>query len=346
MDDGLVPVGEPDAIQLEVSLDAPHRRRAGPVGDVPLGVEHCRDLPHCRACGLHLPVQLGELLQRLEDELEQPDGRDERPDLERAAVDQPRPREQHERSGDDAEQLDRREEHRGELLCVDVHAAVRLVEVAELTLEGLLAVERLHDGHARDRLGELGRDGGDPCAHLREGDVRRALEPARHEQPGRQHEECDEPEAEVEQEQPDHRGDQRHRVDDEGRQALVEHFGERVDVARQPCDDPARLLLREVPQRERRQVLEEVAAELEHDALPEVREHQPRRGAEHPRGHADCDVGDDVCNEPALVGRSDAVVDRVADDVPAGDGGCGRDGGEDCDDAEAQMPAVRVPPQA
>ena len=52
--------------------------------------------------------------------------------------------------------------------------AVRLVEVAELALERALAAERLHDGHAGDRLRELGRDGRDPRPHVGERDVRRA----------------------------------------------------------------------------------------------------------------------------------------------------------------------------
>ena len=74
--------------QLE-SVDAPARRRtrtrrgrgrggpsmrpsgsrARPVDDVVLGVEHGRDLPHRRGRRLHLAVELGELLQRLEHEL-------------------------------------------------------------------------------------------------------------------------------------------------------------------------------------------------------------------------------------------------------------------------------------
>ena len=54
----------------------------GAIRDVLLGVEHGRDLRHRGARRLHLAVELGELLQRLEDELEHADRRDQRPDLE------------------------------------------------------------------------------------------------------------------------------------------------------------------------------------------------------------------------------------------------------------------------
>ena len=84
----------------------------------------------------------------------------------------------------------------------------------------------------------------------------------------------------------------------------------------------------EVAERERGQVLEEVAPEVEHHPLTDAGEHQPRRRAEHPRDDADRDVGDDVADEPVVVSGADAVVDRVADDVPAGDRRRRRDRGE------------------
>ena len=102
---------------------------------------------------------------------------------------------------DDAEELDRREEDRRELLRVDVRDAVRLVQVAELPLERALAVERLHDRHPGDRLGELRRHGRDARAHVGERDVRRRLEPARDDDARRQHDERHDAEAPVEQEE-------------------------------------------------------------------------------------------------------------------------------------------------
>ena len=176
--------------------------------------------------------------------------------------------------------------------------------------------------------------------------MRAALEPARDDDARRQDEQRDEPEPPVEQEEAADRRDQGERVDDERRQPLVEHVRERVDVARQARDDPARLLLGEVPQRERREVLEQVAAELEHDPLADRREHQPGRRAEEPRDDADRDVGDDVVREAAGVAGDDAVVDRVADDVPHRDRGRGRDRGEREHDREAPAPPLRVAPEA
>ena len=173
VDHRLLAVREHDAVELEMAVDPPELACAGPVGDVLLGVEDGRDLPHRRARRLHLAVELGELLQRLEDERQHADRGDQRADLERAAVDHLRAGVEHRDLRDHAEQLDRREEDRRELLRVGVRDAVRLVQLLELALEGPLAVERLHDRHAGDRLGELRGDGGDPRADVRERRVRR-----------------------------------------------------------------------------------------------------------------------------------------------------------------------------
>ena len=208
------------------------------------------------------------------------------PICERPAVDQLRAGEEHDHGRDHAEELDRGEEDRRQLLRVDVRDAVRLVEVAELALERALAVERLDDRHPGDRLGELRRHGRDARAHVGERDVRRRLEPAGHEHAGRQHDERHDAEAPVEQEEAADRREQRQRVDDERRQALVEHVREGVDVARQARDDPAGLLLREVAQRERGEVVEQVAPQLEHHPLADPGEHEPGRRAEQPGGRA------------------------------------------------------------
>ena len=85
------------------------------------------------------------------------------------------------------------------------------------------------------------------------------------------------------------------------------------------------LLFREVPQRQRREMVEETAADLEDDLLADPRQPQPGGGAEQPGGGVDADVRDHVVPEARLVVLADAVVDRVADEVPADDGGGGRD---------------------
>ena len=257
-----------------------------------------------------------------------------------------RAREEHDDGRDDAEELDRGEEDRRELLGVDVRDPVRLVQVAELALEGALAVERLDDRHPRDRLGELRRDGRDPRADVGERDVGGGLEPAGDDDARRQHDERDDAQAPVEQEEPADRGEERQRVDDERRQSLVEHVREGVDVARQPGDDPARLLLGEVAERQRREVVEEVAAQVEHDLLADPGQHQPRRRAEDPGRQPDRDVEHDVEREPRRVGGLDAVVDRVADDRPAEHGRGGGDRGDEHDEADPPAAADGVAPEA
>ncbi len=68
--------------------------------------------------------------------------------------------------------------------------------------------------------------------------------------PGGEHEQRDESEPPVEQEEPADRRDECERVHDERRESLVEDIGESIDIAGQPRDDPASLLLREIPERE------------------------------------------------------------------------------------------------
>ena len=210
--------------------------------------------------------------------------------------------------------------------------AVRVVRGVELGEERALAVERLDDGHAGDRLGDLRGHRRDRLAHAQERRVRAHLEPAGEDERRRQDHERDETEAPVEDEQADDRGEQRERVDDERGQPLREHVRERVDVGGEPRDDPARLLLREVAQRERRQVIEEVAAQAEHDVLADAGEPAHERRLQHPRERVDHQVEDHVAAEPCLVVALHALVDRVLHDQERGHR---RSGGAHADHARA-----------
>ena len=147
--------------------------------------------------------------------------------------------------------------------------------------------------------------------------MRAHLEPAGEHERRRQDHERDEPEPPVEDEQPDDRGEQRQRVDDERRQPLRQDVRERVDVGGEARDDPAGLLLREVAQRQRRQVVEEVVAQAEHDVLADAREPAHERRLQHPREGVDAEVDDDVAREAAAVVRPHPVVDRVLHDQAA-----------------------------
>ena len=63
-----------------------------------------------------------------------------------------------------------------------------------------------------------------------------------------------------------------------------------VDVARQARDDPARLLLREVAERQPGQMVEEVAAQAEHDPLADAGEPADQQRLQHPARGGDDEV--------------------------------------------------------
>ena len=284
------------------------------VADIGLGVEHRADLHHRRGRRLQLRVQVGELLQRLEHQAEQEVGGRERSDL---AVGQHAGAErEHGDRRDDAEELDRREEQGRDALRVEVRFAVLPVELVEARPERRLAAVRLHDRHARYRLGDLRGHRGDPVAHLELRGGRAPLEATRDHDRRRQHDERDHAEPPVVDEQ---RGDgcrEQHAVGDEGREALRQHVGDRVDVARQPGDDPAGALLGEVAQRERREVVEQLAAQSEHHLLAQTR-HPPDDEAEQDEpGERHGDVRRGGERQHLVVARHDPAVDRRAHEQP------------------------------
>ena len=160
--------------------------------------------------------------------------------------------------------------------------------------------------------------------------------------PGREHAHRDEAEPPVEQEEAGDGGDQRQRVDDERRQALVEDVRERVDVARQPRDDPAGLLLREVAERQRGQVVEEVAAQLEHDALADAGEAEPGGGAENPGGRVHGDVGERRRSRGAARRRRGCRCRSRPDEMPARDRRRGGEPREHRDQDQAALLVLRV----
>ncbi len=178
MQHGLRAVGEDDMVDREIALDSRQLDRVAAVADLRLLVEDGRDLDHRSGSRLELAVDVRELLQRLEHELEQIERRDERPDCQGVMREERVAGPEHGAGRERAQELDRREEDREDLLRVDVLLAVCDVQLVELRLKGALPVERLHDRHPRDGLGDLRRDRGDAVARLDQRHVRRALEPA------------------------------------------------------------------------------------------------------------------------------------------------------------------------
>ena len=84
-------------------------------------------------------------------------------------------------------------------------------------------------------------------------------------------------------------------------------------------------------------MLEQVAAQLEHDPLAHVGEAEPRQRAEHPGRSVDADVRDHGEQQAVLVALLDPVVDRVLDEVPADDRRRRGECGEQRDDREAAL---------
>ena len=84
-------------------------------------------------------------------------------------------------------------------------------------------------------------------------------------------------------------------------------------------------------------MVEEVAPELEHDPLADACEAEPGEGAEDPSGGVDANVGEHDEQQPPFVVAANPAVDRVADEVPAGDGCRRRECGEQGDDREAAL---------
>ena len=307
-------VREPHTVQLDLAAQPARIARPLGVADVGLGVEHRADLHHRGGRRLQLRVEVGELLQRLEHQAEQEVGGRERPDL--AVRQHARAEREHGDRRDHAEELDRWEEQRRDALRVEVRFAVLPVELVEARLERRLATVRLHDRHARHRLGDLRGHRGDPVAHLELRGGRAPLEATGDHDRRRQHDERDHAEPPVVDE---HRGDGRreqHAVGDESREALRQHVGDGVDVARQPGDDPARALLGEVAQRERREMVEQLAAQPEHHLLAQPR-HAPDHEAEQDEpGDRHGDVGRGGERQRLVVARHDPAVDRCAHEQP------------------------------
>ena len=91
----LLAVRERHVVDREVALDARQHARVLALADLRLLIEDRGDLHHrCRA-RLELPVHVGELLQRLEHELQQIERGDQRPDGERVVREQRRARVEH-----------------------------------------------------------------------------------------------------------------------------------------------------------------------------------------------------------------------------------------------------------
>ena len=186
-DDRLLAVREPDLVEVEPALDPRRAARVRAVLDLGLGVEDGRDLLHRRARRLHLAVEVRELLQRLEHELEQEDGRDQRADRERPVVVQRAPPTSSTAAIATMPKTSIAGKKSELSYCAYVFVPpVRVVQLVELGLERPLAVERLDHGHARRPTPRSARSSPRSCSAPRGTRVRAHLEPARQHERRRQ----------------------------------------------------------------------------------------------------------------------------------------------------------------
>ena len=201
-------------------------------------VQHAGDLLQRGGGGLERVVELGQVLQRVEEPAQVQQERGQYPDLD-VAVDHPQPAvAQHDPGSDVADQGDPRCVHRQDPGRTKAGRRVVPVEAAEDLLVALFPAERLDRADTAESLHEVDDDLGDRFPGLPVGD--RGLAPEPHRQPGQrdepgQHHQRERP---VQQQHPGSHQDQRERRGDQGVQAVVEQVGDGIDVRHLPGDDP------------------------------------------------------------------------------------------------------------
>ncbi len=164
--DALASIAEPDVVEADVALDPRELLGSGSVDDLWLLVEHVGDLVEGGYGRKERVVELGELLDRVEEVGEVTDEGEQRADGHRAAEDEVTAVAQHDRGRNGREQVDVREIEAVQDDGPMVRGPVMRVHLLEMTPVGLLARERLDDAHAGDVLGERRCDESEPLAHL------------------------------------------------------------------------------------------------------------------------------------------------------------------------------------
>jgi hypothetical protein len=188
----------------------------------------------------------------------------------------------------------------------------------------VLAREGLDDPHARDVLGQRGRDEPESLAdrRVRAGGV--DAEEDRAHAHDRDHGEGREGQPPVEDEEQDRRADERQRALDECGDAVGDELVERFDVIRQAADDHAGPVALEEAQREALEVAEELDPEVGKDALADPAGQVGLHVAHAPVRESREQEGADDHPERAEIVVRDAVVDRVLGQKRRGESRCGR----------------------
>ena len=233
-------VGEPDPVELDLAAQRARIERARPVDHVGLGVEQVEDLVQRRHPLLVGGVELRDLLDRVEEQLQIADERDDDPDLD-VAVDRLVAAVEDDRGRPDrGQQLDRREVGRVEVDRAHVGLAVGLVELRHAADVRGLAAERAHDSDARQRLLQVGGDVGDLLPRQPVGARRRDPEDDARDREQREGQERDERQRDVEGEQDHDHADERQRAREQRHDAVGDQAVERLDVVGQARDQDAR----------------------------------------------------------------------------------------------------------
>ena len=332
-------VAEANMLEADVALELREVDCAFPVADLGLLVHHVHDLVQRGDGSQERVVELGELLDRVEEvrqveqECQQRPFRDRALEVEVAAV------AQHHGGRGGREEVDEREVEAVRDDGLLVGGAVVGVDLAEALLVGALARVRLHDAHPGDVLRERRGHVAEPLA---DGAVRaRRVDPEggrrgqhqRHDREGRQRE------LPVEQEEDHGRPDEDQRALHEGRDAVRHQLVERVDVVRQPADDHARAVALVVAEREALQMPEEPVAQVGEDALARPTGEVRLRGArEQARDARDGEDRDDPGQRREVL-RRDSVVEGQLGEVRRRepDHGCG----EERRESQRRAPLVR-----
>ena len=332
-------VAERDLVEAHLAADLVQRDGAGRVDQLGLLVEQREDLVQSRHPGLVGGVELGELLDGVEEVVERGDegehhaGRRVAVDRLDAADEQDLHRDQR------RQQLDAREVGRVELDRRPVGSAVLVVECFELGDVAPLLAEGADDPDARQRLLQVAGDGRDLLPRQPVGVGGGDAEGQRAEAEDGQGDEGQQGQVEVQDEQDDHDPQQGQARLDERGQAVLDELVERLDVVGHPADEHAGAIARVEAHRQRLQVGEQ----LEPQVLERALTHPADEVGLGVGGDAVDDRGDEEDDHDPVKRRRVVAADALVDGQlgQRGGGQCRRGGRDQRDEHRHHPPPIR-----
>ena len=302
-------VAEADAPQLDAAGDEREGRAVGRVGELRLGVEHAEDLLQGRHRRLERVVELGELLDRVEEARQVAHECDHHADRQVLVEHPGRAEVEDDRRADAGQQLDAREVDPRQPHGQHVGLAVLVVDPAEDALRGLLAPEALDDADARQGLLQRRQHVGDALARAAVGP--RRVDPEQRGADGQRREdhEREQRQLDVVREQDRHDAEEGEPVDDQRGHAVGDELLEGLDVAGQAAHRAARRGALVVAQLQAHQVAERVGAQVEEHPLADPARHVALVVAGQPADQPGQHEQPHRQDQRALVAGVDAVVD-------------------------------------